>query len=268
MRENFNFNDLRSAHDVLKVFRKVARDEVQKVRPAPSYATVTDINLEERYCMVLFPGGEAGVDDVRVVITHVIPSEIGQRVRIGGTTNDRYIEAIVGSSKNDTDISDLIARVEALEAIPAPGEYFFEVTSNRNDGLMTADPTEYQMPTVTDAGINGFEVQPNGSVACQQAGRYYLYAAWTFPTTGYTGGNDVWVEIRVYNSNNQIKKYLTGGDIDGLSTAQVSGMAWLDVGDRLQFTAWTGKWRSSANFMGSKYRRMGGFLVNTWQPAA
>lgn len=258
-----------TAHEMMKVMRKVARAEVEKVRPAQSYATVTEINLEERYCIVRYPGGaETGEDDVRVVITNVVPSVVGQRVRIGGTTNDRYIEAVLGNSKTDDTADDLLARVQALEAIPKPGEWFFEVGKTTGSFRSTSSPTRITQDTVFDGehGINGFFLDAsNSDVICQNAGRYYLYSEWDFPSTDFTGSSDVNIEIVVADANRIVKDIFTATN-DTNVTVAVSTQYWLNPGDRLWCHVWSGQWRDhDTSFLRRQNNRFGGFLINNWR---
>jgi len=220
--------------------------------------------------MVRYPGGaeptegDVGPDDVKVVMTHVVPTAVGQRVRIGGTTNDRYIEAVIGNTATDSTTEDLLARVAALEAIPRPGEFFFEVSFNGGTWRSTSTPEYTPMRSITEAGVNGFLVEENG-VYCQNAGRYYIYGEWMFANSGFTGGVDVNIEVQVLNELGQIKALRTA-KINENGSPYVGFMYWLEAGDYLRFFSWSGRWRDHESLLRPQYNRMGAFLVNNWQP--
>lgn len=103
-----DFEDYGLAHKMVTAIRKLIRDEVTKSRPKASYAVVLSIDPDDKSCVVLFPGGNADTDGVRVPYTSVVPSQDGQTVRIGGSANDRYIEAVMGTT-------DDLARIEIQE---------------------------------------------------------------------------------------------------------------------------------------------------------
>lgn len=77
-----DFEDYGLAHKMVTAIRKLIRDEVTKSRPKASYAVVLSINPDDKSCVVLFPGGNADTDGVRVPYTSVVPSQVGQTVRI------------------------------------------------------------------------------------------------------------------------------------------------------------------------------------------
>lgn len=90
--------DFAYAQAIEKAVRAFARDEISKLRPAPRYGTVKEINAEEKSCMVLFTGEDI---PVRVVYNNVVPALVGQHVRVEGIPGDRYITAVRGSTDAD-----------------------------------------------------------------------------------------------------------------------------------------------------------------------
>lgn len=101
MSGSLDFSDPEIAARLNSVIRKMVQSEIDKSRPAPRYAVVNSINLEQKYCMVTYNGEDVSV---RVPFNSVIPNEVGQEVRIEGTAADRYIAAIRGTSKIESQL--------------------------------------------------------------------------------------------------------------------------------------------------------------------
>jgi hypothetical protein len=70
---------------------------VERLRPAPRYATVVTIDRVGRTCTVRFPG-ETATTPVTVPMGSIQPSKAGQVVRVAGTLGDRYIDDVMGEA--------------------------------------------------------------------------------------------------------------------------------------------------------------------------
>lgn len=96
-----NWANTVQVHSVLK---KIAQNEVERLRPASRLAEVTSINSDAKTLLVKFVG-EA--NEVLVPFTSVSPSNIGQWVRVGGTTHDRYVEDVIGTTDTESRLKDV-----------------------------------------------------------------------------------------------------------------------------------------------------------------
>lgn len=99
------FGDWSTSTKAHGVFKQIAQGEVERLRPAPRLAEVSSINQDDRSLMVKFVGE---TNEVKVPYTSVAPANVGQWVRIGGTTHDRYVEDVIGTT-------DTEARLESAE---------------------------------------------------------------------------------------------------------------------------------------------------------
>ncbi|URG17395.1 hypothetical protein Mbo2_025 [Rhodococcus phage Mbo2] len=259
-----SFDDLVTAQELESVMRRIAQEEIGKQRPPARYAVVTAINTADRSAMVRFVGE---TDSVRVVYTLPAPSVVGQEVRIAGSGSDRYIDAIRGTSDEQQRIADaeaasldLTSRVSAIEATPAPGAFWFECShvggsTWRTDGAPTRDPN------FTFGSFVGWSNDSVG-VRCQNSGVYELNLDWTFSTSGFTGGEEVYAEIAIKNSLGGAKKYVTGRGV-GAVTVSTSCFHQFDVGDYVQVNLWSSKWRDHDTLLSNQYNRLRGKYIRS-----
>ncbi|UYL87051.1 minor tail protein [Gordonia phage Hollow] len=107
---------------VRDVIKTIARNEIQKARPASRLAAVQSIDPVDRSAQVIFVGE---TEPVRVPYTSKAPAFTGQFVRIGGTTHDRYIEDVIGQDFTSLELEKTKESVgKLMEA--AYGEGWFE----------------------------------------------------------------------------------------------------------------------------------------------
>lgn len=99
------FDDFGTAQKTREAIARVAREEINRQRPAPRYAVVQSIDLEDRSIMGVFVGES---EAVRIPFLDVIPATVGQEVRVTGVGSDRVVDGVRGSS-------DAEARVAQLE---------------------------------------------------------------------------------------------------------------------------------------------------------
>lgn len=110
------FGDWANSVKIHNLVKKIAQNEVQRLRPASRLAEVMSIDEENKTLGVSFTG-ETNV--VTVPYTSVAPARVGQWVRIGGTTHDRYVEDVIGTTAVESRVNDLDAHVDALMSATA-----------------------------------------------------------------------------------------------------------------------------------------------------
>lgn len=96
------------AHAVLK---QIAQNEVNRLRPASRLAEVTSIDSSDKSLLVKFVGES---NEVKVPYTSVAPANTGQWVRIGGTTHDRYVEDVIGTTDVESRLTETESHVNSL----------------------------------------------------------------------------------------------------------------------------------------------------------
>jgi hypothetical protein len=92
------FSDFSYAAKFIGLMKKIAREQIEELRPKPKYAEVLSIDRPNRKCLVLYPGE---VDGVWVTMGALQPYGEGVHVRIEGVPNDRYITDILGKAYLD-----------------------------------------------------------------------------------------------------------------------------------------------------------------------
>lgn len=90
------FGAYESALQLRNIIKDVAAETIEKLRPRAKYGTVTGINVATGQASVLFPGDP---QSVLVNMGQNVPQRTGVRVRVGGVAGDKYIEHIIGGSR-------------------------------------------------------------------------------------------------------------------------------------------------------------------------
>lgn len=88
-----NFDDYATALKSRDVIRELVAEEIDKLRPRYRYGEVTSLTPEQNKATVKLNGEESSVP---VAMGAVIPTEVGQTVRVNGMPGDRYIEDVYG----------------------------------------------------------------------------------------------------------------------------------------------------------------------------
>ncbi|WAA19561.1 minor tail protein [Gordonia phage GalacticEye] len=107
------FGEWGNSVKVHQVLQQIARNEVERLRPASRLAEVTSIDQEAKKVMVKFVGE---TNEVPVPFNSTAPANIGQWVRVGGTTHDRYVEDVIGESATDRRLGFAEEQIGALLA--------------------------------------------------------------------------------------------------------------------------------------------------------
>ncbi|WKW85485.1 minor tail protein [Rhodococcus phage Reynauld] len=239
-----DLNDFGSALDVAKAMRRVSRREIDRQRPPSRWAIVTDIDRATRSCMVAFLG-DSEEDSVRVPYTSVIPSRVGQEVKIGGPSNDRVIESIRGETEPETrlfaledgmDVRQVMACNYGLQLdYPLTRNVQMDIPFNRAmwDPLNMADPVNgtFLIPRYGYYDIN-VKVGFDGSAMDT---RDFLARAWIYCLPA-GGGPRLELAYDAYY-------YYRGSDDDGALVGEISlsfsELPHLFPGDRIVVSALT-----------------------------
>lgn len=105
------FGNWANTVEVHAVLKKIAQNEVQRLRPASRLAEVTSIDTDAKNLLVKFVGES---NEVLVPFTSIAPSNIGQWVRVGGTTHDRYVEDVIGTTDTESRLNDAESHINSL----------------------------------------------------------------------------------------------------------------------------------------------------------
>lgn len=240
-----DFTDYGLAHKVVQALKKIVRDEIGKARPKASYAVVKTINVDDKSCTVVFPGGDPDTDGVRVPFTSVVPSIEGQTVRIGGSVNDRYIEAVMGTT-------DDLSRIELLEAEIAKrphisGKWRLENNFSASSGAWR------DIPIQGNFGFGAFDPSPGlinsgGWVTIPVSGYYWFQAdVAVFPAGGSSERRVALARRRLgvpadieYLKEELIQFYAEdSGSLNDIQ-AHVMDEFYFDAGDTVCATVWMG----------------------------
>lgn len=89
-----SFSGYDTALEMRRLIETVAAGVVNKLRPRPRYGAVQSIDAENSKCTVLFVGDTEAVE---VNTGSLIPSHIGQRVRVEGLGVDKCVTALYGN---------------------------------------------------------------------------------------------------------------------------------------------------------------------------
>lgn len=165
-------NSIFSAQKLESAIRMIVQSELGKSRPVPRYATVTEINREQRYCMVIYIGE---TEAVRVPYADIAPSVVGQEVRINGTGSDRYIEAIRGY--NDTEARTAVNESSLAEMPFLLGRWALENDANLNGTQVLAitspvSPGGYDPVPFTENNVERKFLNVGGRVTVPVSGYY------------------------------------------------------------------------------------------------
>lgn len=252
------FDSHENAARMMRIMRKVASDEITKSRPGASYATVTSIDRANRTCTVVFPGGTAGVDDVKVPFT-VEPADIGQVVRVGGTPNDRYIEAVKGTGSMEQRITDLEAQVTALTELYRPVSLSLRLASDFALNTSAVTPIPFNDPWfATQPG--GPTYGSDGKVTINTYGVYDIQTQLGYDVASGSGFNDVYLYPRVKQGASEfdIGNVKKGGLEPGMIV--FTDHIPLGPGDQIWINHFSEKgrtgWRAGSRFIVSLFRRL------------
>lgn len=178
-------DDFSTAQKIEKTIRNIAKSEIDKQRPAPRYAVVDSIDLEDRSVMARFIGES---DAVRIPFLDVIPSTIGQEVRVTGIGSDRAVDGIRGTS-------DAEARVAQLEAQVAHWSKKAYANAELTADYNTSGTVE-KIPINSPIGVTPYhmDVEADGSLLVSIPGDYRYHV--TIQTEIYRNNTvSVWIAV-------------------------------------------------------------------------
>lgn len=99
-----DFGDYEITLKIEESIRRIVQSELNRQRPPTRVAEVVSIDRDNRKVTVVFTGE---LDEVVIPYNGTAPAEEGQFVRVGGTTHDRYVEDVVGSSDAEARVLEL-----------------------------------------------------------------------------------------------------------------------------------------------------------------
>lgn len=105
------FSEYKNAVKFLALVRRVCAQVIETERPRIKYGIVQSINYTTRTAMITYVGE---VDPVKVPFGYIAPSAVGDKVRVDGPKNDRYIVDVLPGVAID------FTFVDAPPAEPAP----------------------------------------------------------------------------------------------------------------------------------------------------
>lgn len=251
------------ANRVKRSIEKISTDAIDRLRPPSKTAEVREINLEQKYCMVVYLG-EPSDNLVKVPFSNVVPSFIGQFVRISGMASDRVISEVMGATATETNVDALTTRVTKLENQPLPGSVFMECTvptsaaNYRTTGSVQRAPfSQATVPSAVFDIVGSLGARYIGTFA----GVFMVSASWKFAGTGFTGGDDVHLEIEARNQSNVVNFRKTSHGF-GEITLNVQMMMALNPQDFICANVWSGKWRDhGSGDLGSQVCHLGAHLL-------
>ena len=147
--------ELAFAMQMRDIIRELISIEIDALRPEPTYAKVSSIDLATKTCMVIITGDTVAI---KANYGSIAPSAVDQLVRIEGPPGDRYIADVLGETQDNKTVA--WTNLPSLAA---------------NVALNIFDPAKYRV------------IIQNGSKVVQLRGRLDLTGTaittlWTMPT--------------------------------------------------------------------------------------
>lgn len=121
------FGDWRNTLEFKKVISEIVTTEINKQRPNTRLAEVVSIDKDTRTLGVVFAGE---TNEVKVPYTSIAPANVGQYVRIGGTTHDRYVEDVIGQNDTDRRLEFAEGQINSLMTTTVGSEWEDEDSDN------------------------------------------------------------------------------------------------------------------------------------------
>lgn len=240
------------AQDVIEAIRSVVREELNKQRPKPRYATVQSINHEDRSCMVNFIG--EGDNPVRVPFGSVAPATVGQEVRIGGTATDRTIEDVRGPSN----VED---RAQTLEENIVERQFAFVYA--RLAATMNVSDTVRKVPfTSTPQAPIGVTSDSTGGWRANVSGYYEMDSKVNILGDNGTTESRMWLQIVPagggapydIDHDEEFIMFTDGSGARGRFSNRVGALWYLNAGDVATVMLWRDQSREV--YADSSYFRM------------
>lgn len=130
MSASSGFGSYEAARKIVAGVTANAVKEVAKENPPTKTAIVTQINMPERWAMVIYTGE---VTAVKVPFADAAPSYTGQHVVIGGNVSDRHIVEVIGKTYSEDAVDELS---------PCLAEIYLQSNTPTNPATVVAtDPT-------------------------------------------------------------------------------------------------------------------------------
>lgn len=218
------WDDFSTAQRTREAMAKVAREEINRQRPAPRYAVVQSIDMDDRSIMGVFVGES---EAVRIPFLDVIPSTVGQEVRVTGVGSDRVVDGIRGTSDSES----RVAALEAENILRAPR---FAEWTRGSDATIGSGVTKMVWPTQPFYPV-GFAVLGAGEseITIPESGYYEIVTRVTL--SGDTQ-KDIYIQVLPVTGSNydigQASRQFTDASVPNL-TQEVTAKGYLYIGDRV-----------------------------------
>lgn len=198
--------------------QRIVDDKLGKERPKSNYALVTGFNPDEGTVSVIFDGDDITVD---IPAGSIYPSEIGQTVRVGGSSGVKVIEDVMGEN-----LTEVKARA-AQETADGKNTVNYGDTppegTDHKDGDIWFDEGNSNMPNVwkdggwvsiEDLRVAAIEEAQNelrqdlDTVVENGVGTKTFYRP-TQPTEAESSEGDLWFDTSE-GGNNELHTYVNG----------------------------------------------------------
>jgi hypothetical protein len=189
------FGDFTTALRFREAVTQIAESVVERMRPTYRYAAVMGINHGTRRVTVRFPGEST---DVTIAAGSIMPSAVGQTVRIAGVGGERYVADVVGLSVADRRLIGADTRtVNDNPTVAAWGARTMSGLEFKNGGTIGLPDAHYGIMTLSPWGDDS-----GGGVhqlAFGPSGMFYRYGTrggntWG-PWTSVAGSDTAWAEL-------------------------------------------------------------------------
>lgn len=153
-------------HSAAKKFRDVvaaiARAEIEKRFPEDRYAQVREIDTDARRVLANY-NGEPEDNLVSLPYNSVVPSYVGQWVRVSGPPGDRHIVDTLGGAAGEVRVE------EVLDLPPVYPKWFQHNPRIIDTGPISTRPDEFEILNITNNSINGSVIRIPGRMVVSQA---------------------------------------------------------------------------------------------------
>ena len=177
-----SFSGYDTALEMRRLIETVAAGVVNKLRPRPRYGAVQSIDDENAKCTVLFVGDTEAVE---VNTGSLIPSHIGQRVKVEGLGVDKCVTALYGNEGVTIHAASTgpfvkLARIftgtrkEVTLDASTPDQLKIQFASNgtvSGSWLFNSDGTAYYNTETEANQIQVGQPEPTGPIVCTSTSR-------------------------------------------------------------------------------------------------
>lgn len=235
-----DFEDYETTIKIEAALTTIVKRELANLKPPTRMAQVASIDRENRRVNVVFTGE---VEEVTVPYLGTAPAEVGQFVRIGGTTHDRYVEDVAGEAESEARIkvleSELQRRTLRCYANAGPQADFNLQASRTIPNNTAALSGGNGIPSVKNVTVDA-----NGIFQVAVTGMYQ-YAAHLMLEALRGNNAYMWVRIRLANGSefdhgrSRIGQLLGSNEYIETAPMVLTGLVYLNAGDSIYMTGYS-----------------------------